>query len=86
MSILNELMEKKDLEVYLKLRIEYLELQIHKDILSTPPKYREKVKQRQVGRIRELHLLLTELNQNNIKKKSIFYWRKNKELCDVKLK
>ena len=80
MSIIDKLMEKKDLELYLKLRIEFLELSIHNDILNTSPKYREKLKQRQVGRLRELHLLLTELNQNNIKKKSMFYWRKNKEL------
>ena len=84
MSILDKLMEKKDLALYIKLRIEFLELSIHKDILSTPPKYREKVKQRQVGRIKELHQLLTELNQNNIKKKSVFYWNKNKELSDDK--
>jgi len=80
MSILNKLIEKKDLELYLKLRIEYLELQIHTDILNTLPKHREKLKQRQIGRLRELHKLLTELNQNNIRNKGIFYWRKNKEL------
>jgi len=85
MSILDKLIEKKDLELYLKLRIEFLELSIHNDILSTPPKYREKLKQRQIGRLRELHLLLTELNQNNIRNKGIFYWRKNKELLNDRL-
>lgn len=82
MSILNQLMEKKDLKLYIDFRLEYLGKILRRTILETPKKDREKVKQRFVGRILELKKLREELSQNNIKDKSIFYWNKNKELSN----
>lgn len=84
MSILDKLMEKKDLKLYIDFRIEYLGKILRQTILETPKKDREKIKQRFVGRLLELKKLSEELNQNNIKNKSVFYWNKNKELPDSK--
>lgn len=79
MSILSELIEKKDLMLYIKFRIDYLSNVLHKTILASPLKDREKVKQRMVGRIKELKVLLDCVHRNEIKKMSKIYFKKNKE-------
>ena len=84
MSILSELIEKKDLMSYITFRIEYLSKNMRKTILSTPRKDREKIKQRMVGRIKELKLLKDCAFRNEIKEMSKIYWKEvKKEVTDV---
>lgn len=44
MNILSQLMEKKDLKLYIDFRIEYLRKIFRNTILKTPKKDREKIK------------------------------------------
>ncbi len=79
MTILDKLIEKKDLMTYINVRIEHLSKDMRKTILSTPKEDREKVKQRMVGRIKELKVLKDCVHRNDVKEMSKHYWKKNKE-------
>lgn len=79
MTILDKLLEKKDLVSYINLRIECFDKNFRKIIQDAPKKDREKVKQRLIGRIRELKLFKELLYKNEIKYMSKYYWNKNKE-------
>lgn len=85
MTILSELVEKKDVMLYIKFRIEYLSNNLRKTILASPPEDREKVKQRIVGRIKELKVLMDCVHRNEVKKMSKIYFGKNEEENDERL-
>lgn len=72
--ILEKLMEKKDLDAYINLRIEYLK-SIERGVLEDlPEKERGFIQERFVGRINELEKLLLILRENKIKDMSKQYF------------
>ena len=75
MSILDKLMEKKDLDIYINLRIDYLNSTKTDEIMNRPEKERGLIQERFDGRIRELHKLKTLLAQNKIKDMGKEYFR-----------
>lgn len=66
MAILDKLMEKKDLENYLRFRIEEIELEL-KNTRGVPEKLRQDFKEFRQVRIDELQRLLKFLSQGQIK-------------------
>ncbi len=79
MTILDKLIEKKDLMSYISLRIEYLSKNMRKTILSNPKEDREKIKRKMVGRIKELKVLKDCVHRSEVKEMSKYYYHKNKE-------
>ncbi len=75
MSILDKLMEKKDLDAYLNLRIEFLNNIETEELTKLPEKERGFVQERFVGRKTELKKLLTLLKEDKIKDMSKQYFR-----------
>jgi hypothetical protein len=73
MGILDQLLEKKDLNIYLDLRIKHLK---KVDVHKFPAKNRAYLAERMKGRIQELIILKTLLSQDKIKETDIRYWRK----------
>ena len=74
MGILDELMECKDLNIYLGLRIEYLKEGMN--ILETlRPKKREAVHRQIKGRVKELRRLKRLLGQRKIREESKKLWK-----------
>ena len=67
MSILNKLMEKKDLAAYIDLRTGYLNSIKTEEIMKRPEKERGLIQERFEGRIDELEKLKTLLCQDKIK-------------------
>jgi hypothetical protein len=67
MSILDKLMEKKDLAAYIDLRIDYLNVTKTEVIMRQPEKKRGLIQKRFEGRIDELEKLKILLCQNKIK-------------------
>ena len=67
MSILNKLMEKKDLAAYIDLRTDYLNSIKTEEIMKRPEKERGLIQERFEGRIDELEKLKTLLCQDKIK-------------------
>jgi len=78
-GILAQLMEKKDLKVYMEKRIEILKQKKTNQILREHPKRRGLIHQRIKGRILELQYLLHLLHNNTIKSESIRLWRELEE-------
>ena len=76
MAILDKLMEKKDLDAYINLRLEFIDSVMHKEVSKLPEKERELIRQRFVGRKVELRKLLRLLNEDKIKDMSKEYFRK----------
>ena len=76
MAILDKLMEKKDLDAYINLRLEFIDSIIEKEILKLPEKERELLRQRFIGRKVELRKLLRLLKEDKIKDMSKEYFRK----------
>ena len=76
MAILDKLMEKKDLDAYINLRLEFIDSIIEKEISRIPEKERELVRQRFVGRKVELRKLLILLKEDKIKDMSKKYFQK----------
>ena len=76
MAILDKLMEKKDLDAYINLRLEFIDSIIEKEISRSPEKERELLRQRFVGRKVELKKLLRLLKEDKIKDMSKEYFRK----------
>lgn len=84
MAILDKLMEKKDLDAYIKLRLEFIDSIIKKELSRLPEKERELVRQRFIGRKVELKKLLNLLNEDKIKDMSKKYFQKiNPESDDI---
>jgi hypothetical protein len=76
MAILDKLMEKKDLDAYINLRLEFIDSVMHKEVNKLPEKERELVRQRFVGRKVELKKLLRLLKEDKIKDMSKTYFQK----------
>ncbi len=76
MAILDKLMEKKDLDAYINLRLEFIDSIIEQEISRLPEKEREFIRQRFVGRKLELRKLLRLLNEDKIKDMSKKYFQK----------
>lgn len=75
MAILDKLMEKKDLDAYINLRLEFIDSVMHKEIAKLPEKERELIRQRFVGRKVELRKLLRLLKEDKIKDMSKKYFQ-----------
>lgn len=76
MVILDKLIEKKDLRLYILTRIKRLKLTMEDEVMNAPEKRREYIKERFHGRILELQHLLLNLESNQIKSKSKINWEK----------
>jgi len=76
MAILDKLMEKKDLDAYINLRLEFIDSVMHKEVAKLPEKERELIRQRFVGRKIELRKLLRLLKEDKIKDMSKKYFQK----------
>jgi len=75
MSLLDKLMEKKDLDAYLRLRIRRLKQEITERIDRYPAKDRERLMQTTEVRIKELSMLGNVLRSNTIKLKCKMMWK-----------
>lgn len=85
MTILDKLMEKKDLDAYINLRIEFLNAIESEELEKLPEKERGFVQERFKGRKIELKQLLTLLKEDKIKDMSKRYFQKiNTEFVDKK--
>jgi len=73
--ILDELIEKKDILIYIDMRSKVLDQEIKKELEITIPKNREKILQRYVGRKKELKLLRGVVHDGNVKEQGKVYWR-----------
>ena len=73
--ILDKLIEKKDLYIYIDLRTIELEEQIKKIPVSVKdPRKRELAKRQLIGRLKELRRIRTLLNQNILKEECKELW------------
>jgi len=79
MTILDKLMEKKDLRAYIIYRIKFLEQERESEILKTPESERGFLQERFQGRIIELKKLKEVLEKDLIKNHSKLYYRKINE-------
>ena len=74
--ILDLLLEKKDLLIYIDNRIIFLNKTLRTEIKKTIPKDREKLVQRHIGRIKELRLLKGIIHDGRVKDMGKIYWEK----------
>ena len=79
MSILDLLMEKKDIYIYIDCRIAYLEYRKLIEIKHQKPKKRELINERFNGRIRELKLLKKLIKSGLMKYESKKLWKYRKK-------
>lgn len=73
--ILDKLMEKKDLMIYIDLRIQHLKKVYEKQFLGFSPKIRSKVAERHKGRIKELNKLKSVIIGTKLKEIDKRYWK-----------
>jgi DnaJ-class molecular chaperone len=78
MSILDKLLEKKDILAYIQFRTSILEKELEKVLISTPDNDKQFIKKQFDGRILELKQLRTTVEHGMLKMKSISYSRKVK--------
>lgn len=76
MTILDKLMEKKDLDAYLNFRLEFIDSIMEREISKLPENDRECIRQRFVGRKFELKKLLRLLKEDKVKEMSKKYFQK----------
>lgn len=76
MAILEKLMEKKDLDAYINIRLEFIDSVMYKEVARLPENERELIRQRFVGRKIELRKLLRFLKEDKIKDMSKKYFQK----------
>lgn len=76
MTILDKLIEKKDLAAYIDFRIEYIESVKNKELMKLPEKERGFIQERFKGRTLELVKLKNLLFQNKIKDVGKDYFKK----------
>ena len=74
--ILDKIMEKKDLEIYILFRIKTLEKSKRPIMMDVKPDKREIALSKVSGRIKELEYLLKILRSDELKDKSKEFWRK----------
>jgi hypothetical protein len=77
MTILDKLMEKKDLLIYIDCRIKHLKRQCAEEMKHLKSSEREKIRQRSQGRISELHYL--KMYVDDIKTQAKRYWSRCEE-------
>lgn len=75
--ILDKLIEKKDIEIYIDNRIIFLEKETIVEVLKQKPEKRQIIKERFKGRIDELKKLDTVIKQDNLKVDSKKYYKLN---------
>jgi hypothetical protein len=75
--ILDNLIEKKDINAFIDGRIARLFVHMHKNILNAEQKDREKVRAKTYGRIDELRYLKQVINSGKLKEKSKALWKAN---------
>lgn len=75
--ILDKLMEKKDLRIYIKVRKAEIRRLKREEIMKFPPREREQFRQRMIGRLKELDKLNDVLAQDNLKEANLALWAKN---------
>ena len=78
--LLDQLLEKKDIELYLKLRMEFLGLIEHSEKMKRPIEKRELLDERFRGRHDELKKLQNIIVEGKLKNKSKNYYRKIKNM------
>lgn len=78
--MLEKLIEKKDLLAYLNFRMALLEVQMQCAMDTAPEKDREFIRQRFIGRLRELERLRIIIEQLKLKEEGKKAYRKHKEL------
>lgn len=72
--ILDKLMEKKDINAYIEMRIKYLCETYANTIKTANPRHRYSIHSKWKGRIAELKKLKQVINSNNLKQQSKKYW------------
>lgn len=75
--ILDKLIEKKDIEIYIDNRIIFLEKETVVELLKQKPEKRQMIKERFKGRIDELKKFDTVIKQDNLKVDSKKYYKLN---------
>lgn len=83
MSILDKLVEKKDLEAYLGLRAAFLRNEMTEEIRKQPDSKKELIHERFNGRILELDLLKRVVKSGNMKKDSKRYYKATHAIDEV---
>lgn len=78
MELLDELIEKKDLIVYINLRIEALKLEIQNNITKLPDEKIEKMLNTTNGRIKELKQLRKVITQGRLKEENKTMYHKTR--------
>jgi len=79
--ILDKLLEKKDVEIYIDVRIKRL---LSIKITQFPEKQRGKISERMKGRISELRELKKIIRQSRLKDMSKLYWRESAKGGEIK--
>lgn len=74
MGILDQLIEKKDLRLYIKGRKAEIRKSWEIALKNTPDEQKEHINQRFKGRIAELNTLYSVVNNNALREESIRYW------------
>lgn len=74
MTILDKLIEKKDIHCYIKARKAHLVATARKEILAQEPRRRELIKKKIAGRIEELNRLDALLHRNEVERDAIRSW------------
>lgn len=75
MAILDKLMEKKDIEAYLNLRLEFINSIMEGEIAKLPEKERGFIQERFIGRKIEIKKILSLLKADKIKDMSKKYFQ-----------
>ena len=83
MSILDKLVEKKDLEAYFGLRAAFLRNEMIGEIQKQPDSKKEIIHERFKGRIIELDLLKQVVKSDNIKRDSKRYYKATHAVDEV---
>ena len=86
MTILDKLLEKKDVYAYIKFRIDEIRLQKNEVLTFTKDKEKQLIIERFDGRILELEQLKTTISQGKLKTKSKSYSRKLDKLNKKEIK
>jgi len=77
MAILDKLMEKKDLRIYIKARKAEVRRIKREQITKLPLRDREQFRQRMIGRLVELDQLNIVVAQDRLKENSLELWARN---------
>ena len=84
MTILDKLLEKKDVYAYIKFRIDELEKQQKETLSFTKDKDKQMIIERFTGRILELENIRNVIKQGNLKSKSKYYYKRTTPVLPIK--